>query len=232
MAWLLLRELKRRKVPHTCFLYVILCWVILQVSDIVTPAMSLDSDAINLGLLVAAILGFPVCCVIAWFYQITSDGIVRTAAFAERRLLNNIEPATDRCRSHGRGPEGETDEKHHFDWMITAESGPLEGLAFGIPESLILGRALDCELTVISSHISRRHARLHIADGQLTVEDLGSANGTFVNGEKTEGITMLHHGDELDFQGVRFRIVESYSTRSEQVTTNRTTVVAPLKQED
>jgi len=56
-----------------------------------------------------------------------------------------------------------------------------------IPAGMIIGRSEKCDIVINSSHISRRHARIFLtSDGQWFVEDLGSSNGTFVNGERVE----------------------------------------------
>ena len=55
-----------------------------------------------------------------------------------------------------------------------------------LPEAgeLVIGRALDCDVTAEHASVSRQHAKLHVEPGRLLVEDLGSANGTRVRGRK------------------------------------------------
>jgi len=66
-------------------------------------------------------------------------------------------------------------------------------------EDTVVGRSDDCDLKVSDGHPSRRHARLTIEDAALWVEDLGSANGTFVNDRQITAKTRLHHGDRVAF---------------------------------
>jgi hypothetical protein len=55
------------------------------------------------------------------------------------------------------------------------------------PAGTIIGRSEKCDIVVSSSHVSRRHARIFLTpEGRWFVEDLGSSNGTFVNGERVE----------------------------------------------
>jgi DNA-binding winged helix-turn-helix (wHTH) protein len=61
----------------------------------------------------------------------------------------------------------------------------------------IIGRDPDAAVWIDSAVVSRRHARLVVRDGHVTVEDLGSRNGTFVNGARLTGASPLVHGDEL-----------------------------------
>jgi DNA-binding winged helix-turn-helix (wHTH) protein len=61
----------------------------------------------------------------------------------------------------------------------------------------ILGRGADSLVWIDAQSVSRRHARLMIASGLATLEDLGSKNGTFVNGTRLTAPVALRDGDEL-----------------------------------
>ncbi len=61
----------------------------------------------------------------------------------------------------------------------------------------ILGRGADSLVWIDAQSVSRRHARLMIAEGLATLEDLGSKNGTFVNGIRLTSPVALRDGDEL-----------------------------------
>ncbi|WP_240500169.1 hypothetical protein [Halioglobus japonicus] len=116
-------ELRRRKVIRTCLLYVLVCWGALQVFDIVVPAMGYDADLVSRYFIYAAVLGFPVTFALAWFFQFTSHGIVRTQSFVERRVLDNVSPVNDRRRSGVSNflRKGEEAEEHQ--WIVSAETG-------------------------------------------------------------------------------------------------------------
>lgn len=60
----------------------------------------------------------------------------------------------------------------------------------------IIGRRSDCGLRVPTSDVSRRHCELNLLDGDLVVRDLGSVNGTYVNGKRVTEHA-LKAGDEL-----------------------------------
>ena len=220
-------ELRRRQVIRTCIVYVLLCWAAVQVLEILAPPLGFDSDAVIRWFLVGAFVGFPVTAVLSWFYKITKHGIERTDAFVERRILNNVPPINDR-RSDSVGMYfAKGKEKRAYDWIISVETGPLAGLSFGVVDTLLLGRALDCDLAVVTPHVSRQHARLSIDEGQLYVEDLGSSNGTIVNGRKIEERRALHHDDELRLHDIVFRVSESFTRpNSERQSMNETTFVA------
>ena len=68
-----------------------------------------------------------------------------------------------------------------------------------ITGSMLVGRSDDAALRVTEGHPSRRHAMLTVNDDGLWVEDLGSANGTRVNGAEISTRTLLHNGDQVAF---------------------------------
>ncbi len=60
-----------------------------------------------------------------------------------------------------------------------------------------IGRSPDCHITIEDPLVSREHARLILADGEASVADLGSRNGTLVNGERITGLRALRDGDRI-----------------------------------
>ncbi|GIW74724.1 MAG: hypothetical protein KatS3mg103_1246 [Phycisphaerales bacterium] len=77
--------------------------------------------------------------------------------------------------------------------LVTAE-GPQR--SFSISRPRIIGREEDCDLRIPVAEVSREHCRIEPTDGGLAVEDLGSSNGTFVNGVQIEEAQMAP-GDVL-----------------------------------
>ena len=97
-------------------------------------------------------------------------------------------------------------ERRPEDWALSIESDLLAGQFYPLGEKTVVGRDPACDLTIESRLLSRRHAELTIERDHLRVVDLGSANGTFINGQKVdEGIA--RPGDELRFDQERFVVL-------------------------
>ena len=85
--------------------------------------------------------------------------------------------------------------------------GKSAGKEIPIPiASFLIGRSDDCHLRPKSDAISRRHCELTVADDQVWIEDLGSRNGTVVNGVKIVEKTELFTGDALKIGKLEFEI--------------------------
>jgi uncharacterized RDD family membrane protein YckC len=70
-------------------------------------------------------------------------------------------------------------------------------------EKLIIGRSRSCDIRLREDTVSRLHAALVWRNGELVLEDLGSSNGTFVNGDRVLDPRTLGAGDELRFGALR-----------------------------
>lgn len=225
-GWLL-REIKRRKIIRSCVVYVVLCWGALQVADIIFPAFEMgDTSAFRLFLL-TALGGFPVIIALAWFYKLSPEGIVRTTSFVERRVVENVRPINDRRQPTMTNYFRKDDEEaEDFSWIISAETGPLTGLSYRVAGPMVLGRAPDCDLVIVNPEISRHHARLDLEDDDLYIEDMGSSNGSVVNGKMVVGRHPLRHKDEMRFHDIVFRVTESSSRAGKQASAmNETTLI-------
>jgi TolB-like protein len=77
----LLREIKRRRVLHTLSLYIVGCWVALQVVEVLSDA-GLPPQTMRY-LLVAMSAGFPLVLLVAWFFDVSVEGITRTRPRAD-----------------------------------------------------------------------------------------------------------------------------------------------------
>jgi len=89
-------------------------------------------------------------------------------------------------------------------WRLHARNDP-SGMA--LEGSIRVGRAADNELTIRDDHVSRLHARLTNHQGLIWLQDAGSSNGTYVNGERLAGACRLFHGDEVRFDSVGYQLI-------------------------
>jgi len=201
--------------------YILTCWVLLQVGDFAFPVFEIEQGYFHWILGLFAVL-FPMVLTVSWFYDLTPAGFVRVSPFVERRTLENMTPRIDRRVSLS----GESMSQIDTDgWFIYAETGPVEGLEYNISKGVIIGRAIECDITLLRSYISRNHAQLQLQGEHLTIEDLGSSNGTEVNGELIKGQHVLQNGDEIRFKDVSFTIREYVSTISSQAMLDQTAVI-------
>ena len=95
--------------------------------------------------------------------------------------------------------------------LLVVERGPVPSLRYALQqEQMTIGRSAGNELVLADPEVSRRHVRvLRRADG-YAVEDIGSTNGTFVNGQRVSHLTLLQDGDTIDLgDTVRLRFVSS-----------------------
>jgi pSer/pThr/pTyr-binding forkhead associated (FHA) protein len=61
---------------------------------------------------------------------------------------------------------------------------------------IILGRGTDCDLRLVDPGVSRHHAEIRVEDGDVVLVDLGSTNGTFVNGQPVRRV-LLSDGTQV-----------------------------------
>lgn len=91
-------------------------------------------------------------------------------------------------------------------FMLRGVSGTTFGRNFALVGTMTIGRQSDCGIPIQAEEISRHHARLQVTGEGVMVEDLGSANGTWIN-DKRVHTGMLMPGDELRLDTVRFLLL-------------------------
>ena len=80
-------------------------------------------------------------------------------------------------------------------FQLVMRAGPNPGKAFSLSQSeIVIGRDVSADLTINTAEISRKHARLRLDAGVYIIEDLGSTNGTFVNGQRLTVPVALRSG--------------------------------------
>jgi hypothetical protein len=75
-----------------------------------------------------------------------------------------------------------------------------KGKEFALPDEVTVGRAGGCAVLLANdTFVSQLHARVFRRDGDLLVEDLGSTNGTYLNGKKVTAAVSVRKGDKIQF---------------------------------
>ena len=87
------------------------------------------------------------------------------------------------------GPSGPRLVSRHGEWPLPEGSN-------------LVGRDRDCAVRLNSTTLSRRHARIVVTSGEAAVEDLGSKNGTRVNGQRVTQPVALEENDRIEFGSI------------------------------
>jgi predicted component of type VI protein secretion system len=111
---------------------------------------------------------------------------------------------------------------------LVFQEGPLAGRRIELESELIVGRE-DASLTIEDPEISRRHAAIRPVDGGFEIEDLGSRNGTHVNGSRIERPTRLGGGDSIKLgrSVIAFEAARAAATVASPVQTPPPAAAAP-----
>jgi pSer/pThr/pTyr-binding forkhead associated (FHA) protein len=110
-------------------------------------------------------------------------------------------------------------------FILRGVSGSTFGKTFPLFGSMTVGRSTECDICIPGDEVSRQHARLQVMPDGVAIEDLGSANGTFIAGKRVHQ-GMLKAGEELRLDTVRFLLV-SPSLEGQAAQTKPATPVAP-----
>jgi hypothetical protein len=82
-------------------------------------------------------------------------------------------------------------------WLLDLTGEHVERVFELSDEQITIGRREDCAVCLPGNTISRRHTQIRHLDGQYFISDLGSTNGTLLNGEALVGEEQLHDRDEI-----------------------------------
>ncbi len=91
-------------------------------------------------------------------------------------------------------------------FLLRGVSGATLGKTYAVTDNAIIGRQPDCDLPIPAEEVSRHHARLKLTPEGVLVEDMGSANGTWINDKRIQS-ALLKPGEELRLDTVRFLLI-------------------------
>lgn len=109
-----------------------------------------------------------------------------------------------RKRASAAGAPRLEDFLDHYVATVMLVSGPGAGAGFAIDkERVIVGRGPGVDRAFNDPALSRQHASIEFAGGGFRLRDLGSTNGTVLNGQEVESAE-LRHGDRFEIGGLTF----------------------------
>jgi len=172
-------ELSRSRVTRAAGAYVVTVLLLSRIISDFFPAFGLPVSVLRL-LGILAILGLPLVLLVAWRYDVTPEGVVsKRQKGVDATVEREMSPAEitewlkSRHNSLGAGQLVAT-------W--TDGDDVVQRKEFFKP--FFIGRDHACEIELADGRVSRAHAALWAEGGQWHVRDLGSSNGTWIDGEQ------------------------------------------------
>ena len=176
----LLGELVRRKVLRAGGFYLVAAWGISTGAAELLPAFGAPDWTVP-TLTIIAFLGLPIVIIAAWYFDLSTAGLVRDAGPAIYKSPSKApsletlgEPATTIMLS----PSA---LRAYVRW---SDEGQEKQASFN--GDFLIGRDPVCDVQFDNGAVSRRHARVFFISDQWFVEDLNSQNGTFINEVRIE----------------------------------------------
>lgn len=113
-----------------------------------------------------------------------------------RDLAGGVQPAQAQASPYGQ-------------LVVTSagQTGIPVGKVFPLNQVSVIGRSTEAEISLNDTFLSSEHARLELRDGVWSLEDLGSTNGTFLNGFEVRAPTEVHDGDLVRVGRVELKLV-------------------------
>jgi hypothetical protein len=96
-------------------------------------------------------------------------------------------------------------------WSVSVTKGPRELMGVSLPVAgpIVIGRSPGADIVIGDDFVSGKHARLSPSGDGVVIEDLGSTNGTILNGQRVVGARPLRSGDMIDIGAVRLKVERS-----------------------
>lgn len=160
------QELKRRKVFRVTSVYAVTAWGASLGAAELLPTFGLPDESVR-WFVIAAFGFLPVVALLAWLYELTPNGIERDPADIESTDRRSESAATQSA------PQKPVPE------LIATWAGEQRSFR----QTFTIGRDEICELCIDDPKISRTHVQIVAQNGAWYIEDLGSSNGTSLNGE-------------------------------------------------
>jgi pSer/pThr/pTyr-binding forkhead associated (FHA) protein len=119
-----------------------------------------------------------------WMFVLAVLSVIRSDLFGAKvdsRTASAVVPQNNRTPK----PAKPVKKRKGLPGSVSIADGPQAGVgATLVDEPVIIGRGSDCQIRLDDDYSSTRHARLFLSEGQWWVEDLGSTNGTYLDGQR------------------------------------------------
>jgi hypothetical protein len=121
------------------------------------------------------------------------------SALKDLRQTGGYSASPDYDDATGLHPAGAAMESHSGPAHLRVETAPgfPDGAVYDITRGATMGRGDQCEIKLEDNFASTNHARFVPQGDSVVLEDLGSTNGTYLNGQALTGPQPLHHGDRI-----------------------------------
>jgi hypothetical protein len=104
------------------------------------------------------------------------------------------------------GPAASSRPTKRVSELVVVRSDTLRGLRFPVGAGLTIGRSSDADVVVDDPYASEYHFRIAVHDGAAVLSDLGSTNGTYVNGRRSTVPVNLGKGDSVQIGNTIFEV--------------------------
>ncbi len=202
----LFAELTRRKVVQSVGGYIVLVWLLAQGFADLFPYFGLPDWTLR-AFVYGGIAFIPLVVFISWRYNLTTQGFVRDAGGRHDRRRRSDDATLDSRDTTEFSVRGVL----NVDWEKTDG----EAMSLQCHGPTLIGRERECDVRLVDPRVSRRHAEITARDGRWAVRDLGSANGTWLDGQRIDETILPPQGVlRFDRQGpaLRFRVETDDST--------------------
>ncbi len=103
---------------------------------------------------------------------------------------------------------GQRARKGAGSFVLTVAQGPseLRGVTVPVTGPVVIGRSPGADIVIGDDFVSGKHARVSPRGAEAVLEDLGSTNGTLLNGQRVTASQSLRPGDVIDIGAVRLKV--------------------------
>ncbi len=164
-----IRELKRRSVFQVGSIYLVTAWGASLGAAELFPAFGISAWGVRL-FVVAAALGFPIVVALAWIFDLSSSGV-------------SVDDSSDGAKAR-RNATTVLAEGNNWVRVTRRAADDRQESTATYANNFVIGRDEACELRLDDLMVSRRHTRIFVEGGCWYIEDLGSRNGTQVDGNQ------------------------------------------------